>query len=93
MHRFAPEAIRPIEKLPLKAWISLLSSGLIGIALSGILFATCLERFPVSVITPITASSPFMTLVLARLILKEKLSRVQSAGVVIVIAGSISVSL
>ncbi|MDR3075779.1 MAG: DMT family transporter [Synergistaceae bacterium] len=92
-HRFAPEAIRPIEKLPLRAWISLLSSGLIGIALSGILFATCIERFPVSVITPITASSPFMTLVLARLILKEKLSRAQSAGVVIVIAGSISVSL
>jgi drug/metabolite transporter (DMT)-like permease len=92
-HRFFPNSIKPIEKFPPIAWMSLLGSGLIGIALSGVLFGVCIARFPVSVITPITASSPFMTVLLARVVLKEKLSRIQSAGVALVIAGSISVSL
>ena len=92
-HRFTPSAILPIEKLPLKAWAYLTLSSLFGISLSGILFGMCLVRFPVSIVTPISASSPFMTLLLARVILKEKLSRPQIAGVVMAIAGSISVSL
>jgi drug/metabolite transporter (DMT)-like permease len=92
-HRFLPNSIKPIEKMPYAAWIALLSSGLIGVALSGVLFAVCIDRFPVSVVTPITASSPFMTVLLSRIILKEKLSKIQNAGIILVIAGSISVSL
>jgi drug/metabolite transporter (DMT)-like permease len=91
--RFSPNSISPIEKMPFMAWIAILSSGIVGIALSGILFAVCIQNFPVSVISPITASSPFMTVLLSRIFLKEKLSGVQSAGVVLVIAGSVSVSL
>jgi uncharacterized membrane protein len=92
-HRFSPDSISPIEKMPLLAWIALLSSGVVGIALSGVLFAVCIQNFPVSVISPITASSPFMTVLISRIFLKEKLSGVQSAGVALVIAGSVSVSL
>jgi drug/metabolite transporter (DMT)-like permease len=91
--RWFPSTVKDIEKLPLSTWIYLLSSGVIGIALSGILFGVCIIRFPVSVVTPITASSPFMTVILSRIFLKEHLSRVQSAGIALVIAGSISVSL
>ncbi|MCL2684728.1 MAG: DMT family transporter [Synergistaceae bacterium] len=92
-YRFTPGAIQPVEKLPLKAWTYLTLSSIFGISLSGILFGMCLARFPVSVVTPICASSPFMTLIFARVFLKEKLSKIQGAGIVMVIAGSISVSL
>jgi drug/metabolite transporter (DMT)-like permease len=92
-HRLFPNSISPIENMPIIAWVSLLSSGIVGIALSGVLFALCIQNFPVSVISPITAASPFMTVMLSRIFLKEKLSRVQSAGVALVIAGSVSVSL
>jgi DME family drug/metabolite transporter len=93
LHRFSPASISPIEKLPAAAWASLLGSGVIGIALSGILFGKCIQEFPVSVVTPITASSPFMTVMLSRIFLREKLSAVQGAGVALVIAGSVTVSL
>jgi drug/metabolite transporter (DMT)-like permease len=92
-HHFLPGSTSPIEKMPFVAWAALLSSGVVGIALSGVLFAICIQNFPVSVISPITASSPFMTVLLSRIFLKEKLSGVQSAGVALVIAGSVSVSL
>jgi DME family drug/metabolite transporter len=91
--RFVPSSIKDLEKLPLSTWIYFLSSGVVGIALSGVLFGVCIVRFPVSVVTPITASSPFMTVILSRIFLKEHLSRVQSVGIALVIAGSISVSL
>ena len=91
--RWFPSSIKDLEKLPLSTWIYFLSSGVVGIALSGVLFGVCIVRFPVSVVTPITASSPFMTVILSRIFLKEHLSRVQSAGIALVIAGSISVSL
>jgi drug/metabolite transporter (DMT)-like permease len=92
-HHFAPDAISPVEKLPIGGWAALLCSGVVGIALSGVLFALCIQNFPVSSISPITASSPFMTVLLSRIFLKEKLSRAQSAGVALVIVGSVSVSL
>jgi drug/metabolite transporter (DMT)-like permease len=91
--RFAPNAIKPLKRAGLSGWAYLTAGGFIGLAVSGVLFAVCIEAFPVSVVTPITASSPFMTVMLARAVLKEKLSPVQSAGVALVIAGSISVSL
>jgi drug/metabolite transporter (DMT)-like permease len=92
-HRWFPSSIKRLEKLPLSTWIYFLASGVVGIALSGVLFGICIVRFPVSVVTPITASSPFMTVILSRLFLEEHLSRVQSAGIALVIVGSISVSL
>ncbi|MDR0764760.1 MAG: DMT family transporter [Synergistaceae bacterium] len=91
--RWFPSSIKNLAKLPVSAWIYFLASGVVGIALSGVLFGVCIVRFPVSVVTPITASSPFMTVMLSRIFLKEHLTRVQSAGIALVIAGSVSVSL
>jgi drug/metabolite transporter (DMT)-like permease len=92
-HRFAPASIVPIEKLPASTWAYLLGSGVVGIAVSGVLFAKCLMEFPVSVVTPVAASSPFMAVILSRLFLKERLTKIQNAGVALVLAGSICVSL
>ena len=90
--KFAGSVI-PLESLPLRAWGGFMCSGVIGVALGGIAFAMCIQVLPVSVVTPITASSPFMTVLISRILFKEKLSRLQAIGVVLVIAGSIGVSL
>lgn len=88
-----PNSIRPLGRLPLKAWVMLLCNGSIGIALGGIAFAVCIQTLPVSVVTPVTASSPFITVLICRVFLKEKLSGLQRAGIFFVIAGSIGVSI
>ena len=63
------------------------------LAIGGLLFGICINTLPVSVVTPITAASPFITVLLARAIHKEKLNRLQIVGVTFVIVGSIAVSL
>ncbi|MDR1651937.1 MAG: DMT family transporter [Synergistaceae bacterium] len=92
-HHVAPETVKLLRTVPAKSWLALLGSGIIGMAVSGVIFGKCIDEFPVSVVTPVTASSPFMTVILSRIFLKEKLSRMQCAGVSLVIAGSVSVSL
>lgn len=86
-------AVRPLRLMPLRAFGAFMGSGVLGVALGGIAFAMCIQMLPVSVVTPITAVSPFITVLLCRVVNKEKLSRMQSIGVALVIAGSISVSL
>ena len=88
-----PGSIVPLQTLPLRAWGALMCAGVLSVALGGIAFAMCIQVLPVSVVTPITASSPFMTVLISRIIFKEKLSRLQGGGVALVIAGSIGVSL
>jgi drug/metabolite transporter (DMT)-like permease len=93
LRRWSPGAITDLRRLPRFAWLSLLASGAVGNALSGVLFSVCIQRFAVSVVTPITASSPLMTVILSRIFFKERLSKIQNAGVLLVIVGSVSVSL
>lgn len=57
------------------------------------MYIYAINVLPVSVVTPITASSPFVTVLIARLIYKEKLSKLQNAGIVLVSLGSLAVSL
>ncbi len=91
-YRF-PNAIRPVRWVPLRAWLALLGGGIVALTFAGLLYGYCIQVLPVSAVTPITASSPFMTVVLSRIIFKEKLTNLQRGGVFLVIAGSISVSL
>ena len=86
-------AVMPLKKVPLKSWLAFLASGSVAMAIAGILYGYCISMMPVSVVTPITASSPFVTVLIARLFYREKLSRLQNVGIVLVIAGSIAVSL
>ena len=48
---------------------------------------------PVAVVTAITSTSPFIAALFGHFVLKEKLSRLQWAGVVMIISGSVTVSL
>jgi drug/metabolite transporter (DMT)-like permease len=88
-----PHIVMPLRKLRLKAWIAFLTGGAVALALAGILFGICINVLPVSVVTPITASSPFVTVLIARFFYREKLTKVQNAGIVFVVLGSIAVSL
>jgi uncharacterized membrane protein len=88
-----PHIVMPLRKVRLKSWLALLSGGFVALALGGVLFGICVNVLPVSVVTPITASSPLLTVMIARFFYKERLTRVQNAGVVFVILGSIAVSL
>jgi drug/metabolite transporter (DMT)-like permease len=77
----------------LKAWLAFIAGGCVALALAGIFFAICIDIMPVSVVTPVTASSPFITVLIARFFYKEKLTALQNAGVGLVIIGSLAVSL
>ncbi|MDL2264561.1 EamA family transporter [Synergistaceae bacterium OttesenSCG-928-I11] len=86
-------SVVPLRNLPLRSWLAFIGNGTVGVALGGVAFAMCIRVLPVSVVTPITASSPFITVLLARVFMKEKLTATQGAGIALVIAGSIAVSL
>ncbi|MDR1470943.1 MAG: DMT family transporter [Synergistaceae bacterium] len=88
-----PNTIRPIEKISFKSLMALILSALLALVLGGILYGSCIANLPVSVVTPITASSPFITAILSRIAFKERMSLIQSAGASLVVVGSIAVSL
>jgi drug/metabolite transporter (DMT)-like permease len=88
-----PHIVMPLRKVRLKSWLALLGGGFVALALGGVLFGICVNVLPVSIVTPITASSPLITVIIARLFYKERLTGVQNIGVVFVILGSIAVSL
>ena len=88
-----PHIVMPLRKVRLKSWLALLCGGFVALALGGLLFGICVNVLPVSVVTPITASSPLITVMIARFFYREKLTRIQNAGVFFVILGSIAVSL
>jgi drug/metabolite transporter (DMT)-like permease len=88
-----PHRVMPLRKMRMKTFWAFMAAGCVGLALGGIFFGVCVEVLPVSIVTPITASSPFVTVLITRFFYKEKLTRLQNAGVALVILGSVSVSL
>jgi drug/metabolite transporter (DMT)-like permease len=88
-----PASIKPIKDTPLRPWAALMVGGAVTIGIAGILFAVCIQSFPVSVVTPVTSASPFLTVILSRIFLKERLSKTQNVGISFVVIGSIIVSL
>ena len=92
-HIWFPKTLTSLRKASFKAWGALLAGGSSALAIGGLLFGVCINVLPVSVVTPITAASPFITVILARFIHKEKLSRLQALGVAFVIIGALAISL
>ena len=88
-----PGAIMPLSGVPLKGWTYFLLAAVIGLALGSIFYAVCINSMPVAVVTAITSTSPFIAALFGHFVLKEKLSRLQWAGVVMIISGSVTVSL
>lgn len=91
--KYRPGSIMPLRNMSLKAWLYILTAAVIGLALGSILYTTCIDVMPVAVVTAITSTSPFIAALFGHFVLKERLSRLQWAGVVMIISGSVTVSL
>jgi drug/metabolite transporter (DMT)-like permease len=83
---------RRVARLPLRTWLELNAAGAIALALGGTFLAGALQRAPASVVTPITASSPLISTLLAIVLMGEKSTRRQWAGIVLIVVGSAVIS-
>jgi drug/metabolite transporter (DMT)-like permease len=91
--KFCLASTVPISKVPIKSWLYFLGAAVIGLCLGSIMYASCINVMPVAIVTAITATSPFMAALFGHFVLKEYLLPLQWCGVVMIIAGSITVSL
>ncbi|NLD05311.1 MAG: DMT family transporter [Synergistaceae bacterium] len=91
--KYRPGLTIPLRKIPMLAWAYFLGAAIIGLGLGSILYATCINVMPVAVVTGVTATSPFIAALFGHYVLKEKLSKLQWTGVVLIIIGSVTVAL
>ena len=93
LHKYSPASLMPLRSVPLKAWSYMLGAAVIGLALGSILYTACIRVMPVAVVTAITSTSPFIAALFGHFMLKETLTRLQWAGVFLIISGSVTVSI
>lgn len=91
--KFRPAVLMPLKAVPLKAWGYMLAAAVIGLAMGSILYTTCIRVMPVAVVTAITSTSPFIAALFGHFALKESLTRLQWAGVMLIITGSVTMSI
>lgn len=85
--------IVPLRTVSLKGWMYFSGASAIGLCCGSILYSTCLRVMPVAVVTAITSTSPFMAALFGHFVMQERLTLIQWGGVILIIAGSIGVSL
>lgn len=83
------KSLKHLLDIPLRAHAYLVAAGAISLAFGGIAFMLALEFTPASIVTPITATSPFVTVLFAVLWLREPASATQWVGIVLIVLGSI----
>ena len=88
----SPSSVMPLTNLPLKTWGHFLGAAVIGLTLGSILNAYCIAVMPVAIVTAITSTSPFMSAMFGHFVLKDRLTKLQWTGVVMIISGSIVIS-
>ena len=69
-----------------------LAAGTVGLALGGYMFALGIEIIPVSIATPISASSPILAAFMGVLLFKERMRPLQWMGIFCIVAGVVAVS-
>jgi drug/metabolite transporter (DMT)-like permease len=82
--RKSSAAKRPVET---KFWWAVIAAGLFDSS-ANIFFTLALRSGSLSVVSVLTALYPLGTILLARLILKERIGRIQMAGVLLALSGS-----
>jgi len=79
--RFKPQSVAK------KSWPATILAGVLDSS-ANVLFLTAMRMGALSVVSVLTALYPLGTIVLARLVLKEKIAKVQLAGVLLALACS-----
>jgi drug/metabolite transporter (DMT)-like permease len=82
--RKSSAAKRPVEA---KFWWAVIAAGLFDSS-ANIFFTLALRSGSLSVVSVLTALYPLGTILLARLILKERIGKIQMAGVLLALSGS-----
>ncbi len=77
----------PKEKVPTKFWWGVVAAGLFDSS-ANIFFTLALRSGSLSVVSVLTALYPLGTIILARIVLRERIAKVQMFGVVLALAGS-----
>jgi DME family drug/metabolite transporter len=91
--KLVPARTVPLKKVPVAGWLYFMAASTVALAIGSIIYIGCISVMPVAIVTAITSTSPFMAALFGHFVLKQKLYPVQWAGVIMIIAGSIAVSL
>lgn len=83
----------PLKRIEKSGWIYISAASIVGLCAGSILYSTSLQYLSAAVVTAVTATSPFMVAVFCAVFYKKRLHRVQWTGIVLVITGSVIVSL
>ena len=75
-----------------EAWGWALAAGTFGLAAGGYFFTKGIQLIPVSVATPITASSPLLAAAMGVLFFHERMRPVQWAGILCILSGVLAVN-
>lgn len=82
-----------LGEIPWQGWLSILASGGVGLGVAGFMFISVLRFAPASVVTPLTSTSPLLTVLFAVSFLGERLRPVQWVGTAFIVAGSAAVGM
>lgn len=74
------------------AWFASIAAGVFGLAAGGYVFALAAQIIPVSVVTPITATSPIIAAAMSVVFFRENLYMIQWIGILCIIGGVMLVS-
>lgn len=85
--------VMPIRDIPRAAWFYFFGSAIIGLCIGSIIYVTSIGVMPLSAVTAITSTSPLMASLFGHFVTKERLRFMQWCGVVMIIVGSVIVSL
>lgn len=87
-----PEKRGRLLSAPLNIWVYATAAGIFGLAAGGYSFALAIQLIPVSVATPITASSPILAAAMGVFFFHESMRPVQWAGILCILGGVLAVS-
>ena len=85
--------LKRVFTLTRRNWLELNAAGAIALAIGGTFLTLALRMAPASIVTPITASSPLISTLLAVLLLGERVAGIQWMGVILIITGSAIINL
>ncbi len=79
--------IKDVRRAPRRAWALLAASGCLGVAVGGVAYYYALGAADISAVAVFTSGYPLVTLVLAAVVLNERLSIMKVVGTLLVLGG------